>query len=254
MIKKIIKFPEKKNIEYIKKYFLGYGLTNLFLKDKITYKPDLIDLYRIHQIIILNKRITALEFGCGWSSIVIKHALNINKKKYEIKIRNLRIAKPFQLFSIDNQKKYIKIAKKRNKNILKKENKINFIFSECLMTDFNGRLASEYKTIPLVNPDFIYLDAPNPESVNWPANKFSAKKKYLMPMSCDILKIEHFLTPGTIILIDGRTANARFLETNFQRNWIYHHDKIHDQSIFYLKEEPLGQINRNLINFYSSSF
>ena len=29
-------------------------------------------------------------------------------------------------------------------------------------------------------------------------------------MAADILSIEHFLHPGTLIVIDGRTANARF--------------------------------------------
>ena len=41
----------------------------------------------------------------------------------------------------------------------------------------------------------------------------------------DIIKIEYFLTPGTIIITDGRTANAQFLKDNFQRNWIYEYDK-----------------------------
>ena len=40
-----------------------------------------------------------------------------------------------------------------------------------------------------------------------------------MPMSCDILKIEHFLKPGTIIVVDGRAANSRFIKKNLQRNW-----------------------------------
>jgi len=71
-----------------------------------------------------------------------------------------------------------------------------------------------------------------------------------MPMSCDILKIEHFLTPGTIILIDGRTANARFLKSNFQRNWKYIHDKKNDQSIFLLNEDSLGYVNNAQLNFY----
>ena len=71
-----------------------------------------------------------------------------------------------------------------------------------------------------------------------------------MPMACDILKYEHFLTPGTIILTDGRTANARFLKSNFQRKWIYKHDIFNDQSIFFLNEKPLGKFNKEQINFY----
>ena len=37
-------------------------------------------------------------------------------------------------------------------------------------------------------------------------------KKNLLPMSCDILKFEYHLIPGTIILVDGRTSNATFLK------------------------------------------
>ena len=50
----------------------------------------------------------------------------------------------------------------------------------------------------------------------------------MMPMLCDILKFEHFLTPGTIILSDGRSANIRFLLSNFQRNWFHIYKKKQD--------------------------
>ena len=42
-----------------------------------------------------------------------------------------------------------------------------------------------------------------------------------MPMAADILAFERFLLPGTLIVVDGRGANARFLKTNLQRNWEY---------------------------------
>ena len=34
----------------------------------------------------------------------------------------------------------------------------------------------------------------------------------MMPMQCDILKIEYYLIPGTIIIADGRAANSKFLK------------------------------------------
>ena len=37
---------------------------------KSPYKPELRDLYNLYNYIILNKRITVLEFGSGWSSMV----------------------------------------------------------------------------------------------------------------------------------------------------------------------------------------
>ena len=40
-------------------------------------------------------------------------------------------------------------------------------------------------------------------------------------MVSDILKFEYFYTPGTIIVCDGRAANAKFLKDHFKRNWKY---------------------------------
>ena len=71
-------------------------------------------------------------------------------------------------------------------------------------------------------------------------------------MSCDILKIEFFLTPGTILVIDGRGANAEFLKKNFLRKWSYKYVKKVDQHIFILNEKPLGKYNLNQIKFYQS--
>jgi hypothetical protein len=110
--------------------------------------------------------------------------------------------------------------------------------------------ATEYMKLPLVNPDFIYLDGPDQYKIFGSINNFSTRHSDLMPMSCDILKFEHFLLPGTIILIDGRTANTRFLKVNFQRNWLYFYDKNSDQNVFYLNEKPLGKHSENLLNFY----
>jgi hypothetical protein len=68
-------------------------------------------------------------------------------------------------------------------------------------------------------------------------------------MACDILKLEHFLLPGTLVLTDGRTANARFLKANLQREWRHEHDEEGDVHYFEMIEEPLGKWNRRQIEF-----
>ena len=40
-------------------------------------------------------------------------------------------------------------------------NKIHYCISDLNMTIFEGRIATEYKNLPLCNPDFIYLDGPS---------------------------------------------------------------------------------------------
>ena len=72
----------------------------------------------------------------------------------------------------------------------------------------------------------------------------------MMPMVCDILKLEYFFTPGTIIVCDGRSANVDFLKTNFKRKWKHVHDEKNVQHIFYLCAPLLGKFNKLQIDFY----
>ena len=102
------------------------------------------------------------------------------------------------------------------------------------MGSFNDRICTFYDSTPNVSPDLIYLDAPDQHSVLGDVGGVSTRHKDKMPMSGDILRMEHFLLPGTLIVIDGRTANARFLKANLQRNWAYDYDKNFDQHFFEL--------------------
>ena len=269
MINKKIIFPKNLNINLIKKFFEKKKLQILIEGSKKkarpenqlfwsqTLAPNLFDLYRLYQFIVLNKRTTILEFGSGWSTLVISMALKEVKEKYtkNIKNFNLRRNNLFESFCVDNEKKYLNITKKR---ILKfnKENKIknpievHYNFSDCFIEEFEGRYSTFYKNIPLCNPDFIYLDGPNLFNIKNKINNFTTSHPDMMPMGNDIIKIEYFLTPGSIILTDGRSANARFLKDSFKRNWLYRHEEKFDQHIFYLNDPILGKINQRQLNFY----
>ena len=247
----IPKIESKKNIL---QYFRGLKIFSELLKPSAEFLPNFEDLYFIHKLIVLNKRLTILEFGTGWSTFVIKNAININKKKYFNSINKLRMANKFEIFVVDDSKKYLTISKNRIDKFYGKKNGVHFTQSKVKMDEFNCRYVSSYNNLPKCNPDFIYLDAPSSQNVKNSINGFNMSHSDLMPMSCDILKFEHFLCPGTIILIDGRTANARFLKSNFQRKWKYVHNFNTDHHIFYLDEKPLGKHNKLQINFYKKKF
>ena len=118
------------------------------------------------------------------------------------------------------------------------------------MDTFNGKICTSFNKLPNINPDFIYLDGPDQFNIKENISGINLSQKDFMPMSCDILKIEHFLKPGTIIVVDGRAANSRFLKSNFQRNWKYDYNQINDQHIFFLNEESLGFLNESQLKFY----
>ena len=120
------------------------------------------------------------------------------------------------------------------------------------MSIFENRICNIYKKLPLVNPDFIYLDGPDQFKVKNNVNGINIGHSDFMPMNADILLIEPFLKPGTIILTDGRTSNFRFLCSNLKRDWKYYEDFKNDQHYLYLKEKPLGRPNLNQLLFYKN--
>ena len=266
-ISKYMKFPKKISEKKMEDFFYkkGLGVINKRkrIKDKKVnemlvsdpYPPTLEDQYRLYQFIILNKRTTILEFGSGWSTITFASALNELKKKYSIAINKLRRNNPFELFVLENEKKFFNITKRRTSKFFSNRKelppKINYKFSEVEMTMFNNNFATQYKSLHLCNPDFIYLDGPDPWTVKGKINNITIKHKDMMPMACDIIKLENFYTPGTIIVVDGRGANAKFLKDNFKRNWLYRYEC--DQHIFYLNDPVLGKYNKLQLEFYKEN-
>jgi len=78
------------------------------------FPPEKKDLVRLHKSIRDRKCFTVLEFGLGYSSIVIADALSKNKREFEAlenkqEIRNNFM---FQLFSVDASAEWIESLKK----------------------------------------------------------------------------------------------------------------------------------------------
>ena len=200
---------------------------------------------RLHYLVTSRKVTTILEFGVGKSSIVFDHALNLNKQKYASLINgNLRRNNLFQCFSVDNNEEWISGCKKTAATSL-----VNYCLSPCSLSSFNGRVCTYFDDLPNICPDLIYLDGPDQFSPIGNVRGVTTNHPDRMPMSADILAIEHFLLPGTLIVVDGRTANARFLRSNLQRDWSYFHHEDFDQHYFELTERPLGIYNKRQIDF-----
>ena len=261
------KKPTSKNTKYLENFFITKGLKLLVdqsKKKKLSVNqmrpvepamPELDDLYNLYQYILINKRTTILEFGSGWSTLIFSLVLRELRNKFFNEVKLLRRNNPFELFVIENEKKYLNISKNRIIKFtkilkLKQTPKTHYCFSDVEMTLFNNKIATQYKKLPLCNPDFIYLDGPSQFNVKKDINGINTRHKDMMPMVCDILKFEHFYTPGTIIVCDGRAANAKFLKDHFKRNWKYIYDKENDQHIFFLNDPILGKYNKLQIEFY----
>lgn len=206
--------------------------------NKNPYLPDLEDIIRLHFFTTMRNITTILELGVGYSTIAMADALSINKKKIDQKIiKKIRRDNLFEIHTVDTDKKYIEITKKK----LKKNHFVNFNYSKASTVLFNGRVCARFNKLPNVTPDLIYVDGPCFMHVQGSVFGINMRHKDRTLVSCDILSIEHLLIPGTIIIWDGQKNNVNFFKKNSIRNWkIYEDRKIF---IAELNEKSLGIYN-----------
>lgn len=230
------------------KYLESFGLLK-YLRGGANgqHKPDFSDLARLHYLALERKVFTVLEFGVGWSTVVLAHALRLNKEKWDKATTRptMRNNNPFKVFSLDSSKKWISVANRLIPPDLKKSVKINF--SPVRVGKFNDRFCHFYDLLSDTTPDFIYLDGPDPAMVKGEINGLLWKNNNRTVMAGDILRFEPTLLPRTFIIVDGRTNNARFLKNNLQRNWVVKRYDKADVTTLELDERPLGKINKETL-------
>ncbi len=256
------------NIDLIEQYLLDFNLKNLFselevdrLKTRTNdmersvvafeqkpYEPKFSDLCRLHYLTLQRKFINILELGSGFSTVIMADALRILNEHFKCWTqKNIRCQVPFHIFSVDEDQRFLEITRMRLGIELSSFATISR--SNVELITFDNRFATIYSKLPNISPDFIYLDGPSQFGTVAELNGFSLNCSSRAPMSADILRIEFFLEPGTLILVDGRTQNARFLKVYLKRNWVYYHDQIDNIHYFELHESPLGPYNKKKMDF-----
>jgi hypothetical protein len=216
--------------------------------NRVPFPPEFDDLARLHFLARTRKVTTVLEIGAGKSTVVLADAMRRNEAEFgEYVQANLRRANPFEVHTLDQSRDWIEVCRRTLPAGL--ERYVRFTSASVRMSTFNGRACTLYDTIPNVCPDLIYLDGPDQFAVEGEVHGISTRSADRLPMSADLLLLEPFLLPGTLIVVDGRTANARFLKNNFQRSWRYAHHVEADLHTFELIEPPLGRLNERQIRF-----
>lgn len=246
----IINYFNKHNLKIFnqnkKKKNINYNVKNSDL-----IKADLNDLYFLHKFIILNKRLKVLEFGSGWSTLCIANALYYNKLEFSNNSKLIRQNNKFSICIVETSKKYLEITKKRLNLNFNSKIEVKYNYSKVELIKFNGIFCTLFKKFPVYNPDLIFLDGPSPFDTRNKINNFTNAHNDFMPMSADLLSVEYFLQPGTMIISDGRTANIEFLLNNFQRNWVHKYLRSRDIHILVLDEQSLGLYNDIQLDYYN---
>lgn len=229
--------------EGLSKYFPVLETSKDASQKETAIPIDKEDLVRIHRLIRKRKSFTVLEFGVGFSTLIIADALKKNKAdwmnlKEQPKIRNRF---QFQCFSVDTSQQWMDVAKERLPTEL--QGFVQFQYSKVKIGTHNGQICHFYENLPDIVPDFIYLDGPDPKAVEGSINGMTFQCSERTVMSGDLLLMEPILLPGTFVLIDGRTNNARFLKNNLRREYEIIWDRKGDVTTLELREERLGKYN-----------
>ena len=268
---------EKINIDYLKendllKYFSDeelktiekkYKFTDVyfgnysFYREKNINKPfipfpiDVNDLVNLHKTILKRKVFTVMEFGLGYSTIIMADALLKHKKEYDklTEKPHIKVNDMFKIFSIDTNELWIKRFNENIKKFPEIKDIIKVDYSDIHINTFNVRICHFYDNLPSINPQMIYIDGPDTKDVKGNINGFTFNNPDITVMSGDVLLIEPILIPGTIVIFDGRKNNSYFLKNNFQRNWKYIKNKELDIETFELIDESLGLYNINMLEY-----
>jgi len=81
-------------------------------ENRIPFRPDAVDLARLHKTIRSRRVVTALEFGVGYSTLVMADALMKNERDYGEHVRaNLRRRDAFKLYTVDADPAFIDLTK-----------------------------------------------------------------------------------------------------------------------------------------------
>lgn len=205
--------------------------------------PEIADLARLHRLIRKRKSFTVLEFGTGYSTIVIADALQKNQADWEAlpekpALRNRHL---FHCFTVDASKNWLAKAEAGFPAALRP--RVTFHHSTVHIGTHNGQLAHFYDNLPDIIADFIYLDGPDPKDVQGSINGLTFQCDERTVLAADLLLMESTFLPGTFILVDGRTNNARFLVRNFQRRYEVQWNRDADITTIELIEDRLGALN-----------
>ena len=225
-------------------YWATSGLRELFdglPADPAAIPPDINDLVRLHRLVRERPCVTVLEFGIGCSTIALAHAMDQNERELGdlMRSRITRNTHLFEVFSVDASEGWIAHTSGRIPAHLAP--RVHLGHSTVSATTFGGRLCHTYDSLPDVVPDLIYLDGPDPADVTGSVKGLSFSTPERTVIAADILVMEPTLLPGTVIVVDGRENNVRFLMRNLQRPVALSVEG--DASIIELVEPRLGRVD-----------
>ena len=157
---------------------------------KEAFQPDYGDLLNLYLNIRELKPHFVVEYGSGWSTYILAHALRQNGHG--------------RLISIDGHPHWADVNAKALPARFRDICEIRYSQPDIKIT--NGQAAYIHDHVPNGIPDLIYVDGPG---CSPPA----------IPVGADATLLEERLRPGATVLVDGRHDNVLYLLRTFKRSW-----------------------------------
>ena len=214
------RFSEKKaDKDQAIQYCNDVGLTDLLVPGQQSeIEPQFVDLAIIHRHVATTKPKVVVEFGVGFSTLTIAHALHLNGNG--------------KLHTVDASERWLDNTEKKIPSHLRSVADLRHAKASAHM--INGQLCTLYDDLPNVEPNFIYLDAPHGSDVDGQVNglSFNLENRPRQPVAADPLLYESSAPGDFFILVDGRARNVDFLRKNLQGRYRFHQSLALKQSYF----------------------
>ncbi|MCW5745890.1 MAG: hypothetical protein KIT36_06795 [Alphaproteobacteria bacterium] len=235
------KWLRRRNERCAHDYLDGVGVLTLLRGGNAgEIPPVLYDLYNLHRQVRSRRPRTILEFGVGFSTIVLAHAMDMNlRERPQAEPAKAKGAPPpaHQLWSVDANAAWIENARGKVPEPLRRL--VTFHHSDVQAIELAGQLCHRYTKLPNIVPDFVYLDGPDPGDVKGEVNGLSFTLAHGGPrqvVAADIVLMEPSLRAGFFMILDARFNNMHFLRHNLRRRYRVRVDRVNRLSTFELLE------------------
>jgi len=210
----------------------------------ITYAPEVDDLYHLYSLVRRKLVTSVLEYGSGWSSLAIHVGLLENRASFAQEFEGVvRHPNLFQHLIIDADERFLNITLQRL-NKLKSDCQIIPVSADCEVV--NDTVAN-WNYLPNFVADLVYVDGPDDNQIKGNFKNWTYGGNFTTPIFEDLITLEPYFWPESLIVFDGRTAHARYVKNKFRRNWNFMHDPFGDRSIFRLDEPPFGEVSAEFL-------
>lgn len=195
--------------------------------------PDYGDLRFLYQQVREQRPTVILEFGIGYSSMVIAFALHQNYQE-ELRLKGQH-ARRGKLYSVDNSEEWIANTRRKIPSYL--DPYLDIRYSAVDLVLLEGKPCHMYRDLPNILPQLVYIDAPDPGTVSGTLRGLTYQTEEGVPraaMAADLLLYERSLALGTRVIVDGRQENTEFLRRHLERRWRLRKHRIAARQFFTL--------------------